>query len=119
MTQVDRIEINNDPDPDLSWLDQDCYKPGTKDFEHTYRQAGDKRPIDPHWYRDKANHVTLVMIAYDEADNVVDNLGGIDFLIDSDDWKTGTVRRLSQLNGCSYLRELAEEMGMSDGTASS
>ncbi len=112
MAQVDRIEIDNDPDPDLSWLDQDCYKSGTKDFEHTYRTSTDSEPIDPYWYRDKRNHVTLMMVAYDEDNNVVDSLGGIDFLIDSDEYKFGTIRRLSQLDGFNYLRELAQEMGM-------
>lgn len=52
------------------------------------------------------------MVAYDEDDNVVDSLCGIDFLVDSGEYRTGTVRRLSQLNECPYLRELAQEMGL-------
>ncbi len=73
MAQVDRIEIDNDPDPDLSWPD----------------------------HRDKANHVTLMMIAYDEDDKVVDSLGGIDFLIDG---YTAYVKRLGVAEVVSPLR---------------
>jgi hypothetical protein len=58
------------------------------------------------------------MIAYDNGDDsdctreVIDSLGNIDFIADSDDWRTGTIYHLSQLDHYPYLRELAAEMGV-------
>jgi hypothetical protein len=88
------IVIEDDLDPDFSWLDQDCYNPRHASYSPTYRDEADtkaNKPIDPDWYRDPENHVCLAMIAYDEDGAVLDSLGGIDFLADSDDWKRGTI----------------------------
>lgn len=115
------IVIDHDQDADMSWLDQDCYDPSHSSFEGTYRTAPDGKigtAYDPEWYRDHANHVALEMVAYDDEGNVLDCLGGIDFLADGADWKTGTFYTLRALATAPYLQELAREMGLgglSDG----
>jgi hypothetical protein len=52
------------------------------------------------------------MVAYDKHGEVVDNLGGIDFLADGDDWFTGKFHNLKHMKRRSYLRSLAKEMGL-------
>lgn len=89
------VTIDYDPDPDFSWLEQDCFA----DM--------------PAAARDPANHVMLEMVAYNEKGEVYDSLGGIDFLTFSDDWTIGTFYSLNAMpKHCEYLRELAGNMGL-------
>ena len=117
-TQPYCVVVDYDPDPDLSWLQQSCYDPASSDYEPTYRTVEDmdagRNPYDGDWYRDPDNHVVLDMVAYDEDGAVLDSLGGIDFLAENSDWRTGTFYRLSTLEDAPYLRKLAEEMGLSE-----
>lgn len=110
------IVIEHDEDPDMSWLEQDHYNPRHPSYDPIYRTKEDmdagRAPMDGDWYRNPENHVALEMVAYDEDDGVIDSLGGIDFLADSDDWRTGTFVKLSTLAKCPYLQELAKEMGL-------
>ena len=113
-TQADCVVIRHDCDPDMSWLEQDCYNPASKEYRPLYHDSDMKQAIDGDWYRDPDNHVALTMVAaYDEDGNVVDSLGGIDFLADSADWKTGHFGSLAALKDTPYLQELAKEMGLS------
>ena len=118
-----RVTFYHDPDPDFSWLEQDFYKPGHKDYSPMYRTAADMRakrnPIED--YTNPDNHVALCMLVEklgpkDDDWQVLDSLGGIDFLADSDDWTIGTFYSLKALKlspKCrSYLRQLAREAGM-------
>lgn len=111
------VVIDHDNDADQSWLEQDCYDPSKPGYCPIYRTKADadagRAPIDGDWYRNPDNHIALDMVAYDEAGNVLDSLGGIDFLADSDDWQTGTFYRLDALQRAPYLQELAKEMGLS------
>lgn len=112
---ISLVTIDHDPCPDYSWLKQSIYDPMSPDYEPTYesREAFDAdRPLDPYYYRDPNNHVTLLMWAYDEDDILVDSCGGIDFLECNDDWTTGTFGSLKELDRYPYLRELAAEMGL-------
>ena len=113
MTQAHCIVIEHDCDPDMSWLEQDCYNPASKKYRPLYRDSDMTQEIDGDWYRDPDNHVALTMVAYDEGGNVVDSLGGIDFLADSADWKTGHFGSLAALKDAPYLQNLAKEMGLS------
>jgi hypothetical protein len=114
--KVHVVVIEHDTDADFSWLEQSMYDPASSDYEPTWRTKADmdagREPLDPEWYRDPDNHVALCMVAYDDEGNVLDSLGGIDFLADSDDWKTGTFGSLRALKGCPDLQELAHEMGL-------
>lgn len=88
-----KIVFDYDSDPDLSWLDQDCFKG-----------------------EDKTNHVALQMLVFEMNENdvdwqVTDSLCNIDFLADKDDWKTGTFYRASDLPE-GYQRQLAIEAGI-------
>lgn len=122
------VVIEHDDSPDFSWLEQDCYDPSSPEYDAMYpsREAMERgdAPFDPHYYRNPVNHVALQMIAYGACDHedcrsercaaerVVDSLGNIDFLRDSDEWTTGRFCKLSQLARFPYLRELAAEMGL-------
>ena len=117
-----KVVFEHDDDPDLSWLEQDHYNPHKPGYEPIYRTQADmksgRNPIDGDWYRDPENHVTLSMLVYemDESDEdwrLVDSLGGIDFLADSDDWQTGTFHHVSALPK-GYLRDLAKDAGLTD-----
>ena len=115
-----KVVVEYDPDPDFSWLEQDCYDLSHPDYEPGYRCEADMphSPIDPEWYRNPENHVALWMGVYemgpdDEDWRCVDSLGGIDFFADSNEWATGTFYRLSQLPE-GYLRELARDFGLTD-----
>src|SRR5262245_58513831 len=103
------IVIEHDLDPDFSWLEQDCYNPRSPEYDPVYPTKEDcdakVNAYDGDWYRDPENHVALSMVACDEDGEIIDSLGGIDFLADSDDWKIGTVYRLATLDSCPYLRE--------------
>ena len=35
------IEFDHDPDPDFSWLEQDCYNPRSKEYAPTYASKAD------------------------------------------------------------------------------
>lgn len=113
-----RIVIDHDSDPDFSWLEQDHYDPRSPNYDPVYPTEADMKAgtnaYDGDWYRDPSNHVALSMVAYDEDGNVVDSLGSIDFLADSDDWRTGTFYDVADIRGASYLQELAREMGLPD-----
>lgn len=110
------VVIDHDDSPDFSWLEQDHYKPGHKDFSPLYRTEEDmkagRNPIDPSWYTDPSNHVALCMFALNENGDILDSLGNIDFLADENDWQTGTFHHLSELRRSPYLAELAKEMGL-------
>lgn len=115
-----KIVFDHDTDPDFSWLEQDHYNPRNPEYEPVYRTKEDmdagKEPLDGDWYRNPDNHVALSMLVYEmgEADEdwqVVDSLGGIDFLNDSDDWATGTFYHINALPE-GYLRNLAREAGL-------
>ncbi len=87
-----KIVFEHELEPDSSWLDQEEFK-----------------------NEDKNNHVALLMSVYEmkESDkdwNLVDSLGNIDFLADSDDWKTGTFYHVGSLEG--YQMDLAIEAGL-------
>ena len=112
MAKVAYVVIGHDPDPDFSWLEQDCYDPRSPAYERLFRGPAGAL-IDPDWYRDPANHVALEVIAYDADGEVIDALGGIDFLADDDAWRTGEFHRLSQI-GDSYLRDIARGMGLGE-----
>src|SRR5665213_3660422 len=116
MTKVYCVVIDHDNDADMSWLEPDHYNPRHPTYEPVYPTEADMKAgtnaIDGDWYRDPSNHVALEMIAYDEDGQVIDSLGGIDFLANSDDWKTGTFYSLAALYGAPYLQELAKEMGL-------
>jgi hypothetical protein len=113
MKKTHCLVIEHDSDPDFSWLEQDHYNPRHPSYEPTYYTKEDmkarRNPIDADWYRDPDNHVALATIAYDEDGNILDSLGGIDFLADSDEWKTGTFYKVSQLPE-GYLKDIAREM---------
>lgn len=119
MTTKYKVTFDHDPDPDFSWLEQDIYNPDSPNYEPIYRSKEDRDagrdPLDGHWYRDPDNHVCLTMCVYelgdDDADwKLVDSLGGIDFLADSDDWTTGTFYSLKSIaENCTYQRELFEK----------
>jgi hypothetical protein len=114
-----KIVFEHDQEPDFSWLEQDMYNPKHPSYEPTYRTDEDMkagREMNPEWYRNPENHVALSMLVYEMTDEdndwrVVDSLGNIDFFADSDEWKTGTFYRLSDVPE-GYLRELAEEAGL-------
>jgi hypothetical protein len=114
MTRKLKVVFEHDENPDFSWLD----KHATAD-NPVYRTEADMkagRPIDPAWYNNPENHVALSMVVYklddrDEDWQVLDSLGNIDFLADSDDWATGEFYYVSDLpNG--YLQDLAREAGL-------
>ena len=115
-----RVTFEHDHDADMSWLEQDHYNPSHPSYSPVYRTAADMRrkrkPIDGNWYRNPSNHVALQMTVERCCNlgewHVVDNLGGIDFLSDSDDWATGTFYALKYLPKRSYLRTLAREAGL-------
>lgn len=113
-----KVVIDHDEHPDFSWLEQDHYNPSHPDYQPIYRTAADmrakRRPLDGEWYRNPDNHVALCMRVYElrhDADDweCVDSLGGIDFLRDSNDWRTGVFYSLQELKGCPYLKMLARE----------
>lgn len=116
-----KIVFEHDPDPDFSWLEQDCYDPNHPSYAGpVYPTEADAKAgtnaYDPDWYRDPDNHVALAMTVLEmtEEDDdwrVVDSLGGIDFLTSSDDWATGTFYHVSQIPD-GYLRELAREASL-------
>ncbi len=83
------VVVDYDPDPDFSFLEQDCFKG-----------------------EDPADHIQLVMTAYDGTGNITDSLSCIDFYAASDDWKTGTFHNLGQLKGMEHLQETARDMGL-------
>jgi hypothetical protein len=87
-----RVEVIYDPDPDFSFLEQDD-------------ESTDE-------YRNPANHVQLEMLGYDASGKLMDSLSCMDFLMHSDDWKTGTFHHVSELQGCEHLAETAREMGL-------
>ena len=110
------VVIEHDQCPDMSWLEQDHYDPRSPTYAPTYRDEAAMKhgePLNGDWYRDPDNHVALAAVAYDEDGNVLDSVGGIDFLCDSDDWGTGTFYRVCQLPA-GYLRDIAKEMGLPD-----
>lgn len=116
-----RVTFDHDTDPDFSWLEQDHYKPGHPDYSPIYRTAADMRAkrnaMPAEWYTDPANHITLSMLVEEECPacgewKVVYSLGGIDFLADSDDWRTGQFTNVAQLKGCRYLQSLARDAGI-------
>jgi hypothetical protein len=116
-----KVVFDHDPEPDFSWLEQDHYKPGHKDYSPIYRTDEDmkakRNAIPDDWYTDPDNHVALMMTVFELADDdddwrVVDSLGSIDFLADSNDWQTGTFYTLAQLSTSPYLQELAKEAGL-------
>ena|SRR5215469_6764426 len=87
------VVFEYDPDPDFSWLEQDCFA-----------------DID---YRDPSNHVALETLAYDEDGEMVDSLGNSDFLRHEDNWGTGTFYRLSAIpEAWTHQREIARNMGL-------
>jgi hypothetical protein len=115
-----KIVFEHDTDPDFSWLEQDHYNPRNPGYEPIYRTKEDmdaqRAPLDGDWYRDPENHVTLSMLVLEmkeeeEEWQVVDSLGGIDFLADSDDWATGTFYHVNALPK-GYLRDLAKDAGL-------
>ena len=115
-----KVVVEYDPDPDFSWLEQDCFDPSHPSYQPCYRTEADipHNPVDGEWYRNPENHVALWMCVYemgpdDEDWRCVDSLGGIDFFADSNEWATGTFYRLSQLPE-GYLRELARDFGLTD-----
>ena len=116
MTKVYCVVIDHDNDADMSWLEPDHYNPRHPTYEPVYPTEADMKAgtnaIDGDWYRDPSNHVALEMIAYDEDGQVIDSLGGIDFLANGDKWKTGTFYTLAALDRAPYLQELAKEMGL-------
>jgi hypothetical protein len=116
-----KVVIDYETEPDFSWLEQDHYKPGHPEYSPIYRTADDmkhkRNAIDPSWYTDPDNHVALMMITFELADDdddwrIVDSLRNIDFLADGDDWQTGTFYTLAQLKSSPYLQELAKEAGL-------
>ena len=116
MAKVAYVVVEHDPDPDFSWLEQDHYQGWSTKYQPIYRTAADReadRPIDPDWYCDPHNHVALMVTAYDENDEAVADLSGIDFLADSDDWRIGVFHRLSRMPE-GYLRDVAREMGLGE-----
>lgn len=115
-----KVIFEHDTDPDFSWLEQDMYNPQSPEYSPVYRTKEDmdagKSPMDGDWYRNPENHVSLSMLVYkmDEGDEdwqLVDSLGNIDFLADSDDWATGTFYHISALPE-GYLRDLAKDAGL-------
>lgn len=122
MSTKRKIVFDHDPYPDFSWLDQDCYNPDHPSYEPVYDSLEDmhakRNPLDGHWYRNPANHVALEMLVLELTDDsddwqIVDSLGGIDFLWPANDWITGTFYRVSDLPiACEYQRELAREAGL-------
>lgn len=118
---MDRIKIvfEHDEDPDFSWLEQSSYDPSKPDYDPIYPTKEDadagRNAYAPEWYRNPENHVALCMSVYkmtddDEDWQLADSLGGIDFLVDSDEWQTGTFYHYRHLSG--YLQELAKEAGL-------
>jgi hypothetical protein len=116
-TQRIKVVFEYDNDPDFSWLEQDHYNPNHPDYSPVWRTKEDmeagRNPIDGEWYRNPENHVALSMLVFtmeenDEDWQLVDSLGGIDFLADSDEWQTGTLYSLDAIPE-GYLRELASE----------
>ena len=111
-----KVVFEHDQDADFSWLEQDMYDPNHPSYEPCYKSKEDmeagKEPFDGEWYRNPDNHVALQMVVYrmdDQSDDwvVIDSLGSIDFLADSDDWMTGTFYKVEQIPaGCEYMREL-------------
>lgn len=115
-----KIVFDHDSDADFSWLKQDHYKPGHKDYSPLYRTKADmdagRNPIDPDWYCNPENHVALGMLVYEMGDDdqdweCVDSLGSIDFLADSSEWTIGTFYNVGGLPE-GYLRDLAREAGL-------
>lgn len=122
MPKATRIVFEYETEPDFSWLEQSHYQPGSPDYEPVYRTRADMRakrnPIEDYANPDK--HVALCMLVYRECpdcgeEKLVDSLGNIDFLQDSDDWTTGSFRSLREMRHLprgSYLRALAREAGL-------
>lgn len=116
-----KVIIEHDSNPDFSWLDQDHYDPRHPSYDPVYPSRADMRAkrnaYDGDWYRNPDNHVALCMVTYefgprDTEWRVIDSLGGIDFLVNSDDWETGTFYTLKSMKPRSYLRSLAKESGL-------
>lgn len=115
-----KIVFDTESDPDFSWLEQDHYKPGHKDFSPIYPTEADMRAgtnaYDPAWYTDPANHEMLCMLVYElRGDDweLVDSLGNIDFLASEDDHDYGTFYRVSDIPATwTYQRELAKDAGL-------
>lgn len=85
-----KVVFDYDPEPDLSWLDQD-----------EFRQEN------------KANHIALEMLVFEMTENdndwrLIDSLGNIDCLADKNDWATGTFYNSDSIPE-GYLRQLAVE----------
>jgi hypothetical protein len=113
------VVFEHDPDPDFSWLEQDHLKPGHPEYSPIYLTRTDMRakrnPIDPTWYTNPDNHVALSMLVYETCGTcgeprIVDSIGGIDFLADSDEWTIGRFNTITEIpKRCRYLRSLARE----------
>lgn len=110
-----KIVFEYDQEPDFSWL-EDYATANDPIYRSEEDMKAGKNPISPEWYNDPKNHVALSMVVYelgdeDEDCRIVDSLGGIDFLADSDSWATGTFYHITQLPE-GYLRDLAREAGL-------
>lgn len=114
------VVFDFDSDADMSWLEQDRYNPAHPSYSPIYPTLADmhakRNAIDGDWYRNPDNHVALDMVVRKETvegDEVVDSLGGIDFLESEDDWTTGTFRYVNDIpKRCRYQRQLAREAGL-------
>lgn len=112
------IRFEHDDYPDFSWLEQDHYNPRHPSYDPVYHSRADmkagRNPIDGDWYRNPANHVALSMVVFDDSTgDIIDSLGGIDFLEESDDWGTGLFHYVSDIpKQWRYLRSLARDAGL-------
>jgi hypothetical protein len=93
-----RVVIDHDPDPDFSYLEQDCF----------IDERTGKHP-------DPDDYVALWMRLVGEceccgASVTLDSLGNIDFLADSDEWRTGSFAAPDFRGLDGYLRECALNM---------
>ena len=125
-TPVYRVVIQDDWDPDLSWLDQSYLDPDSPDYSPTYRSAEDlaagRDPIDPREYRNKDNHANY-MVRLERACpscgnfEIVDQIGGVDFYTPfGDDPETG-VFELDDPRVNGYILQLVNEMLEQDRAA--
>ena len=116
---VYRVVIQDDFDPDLSWLDQDIYDPESPDYDPVHRSVDDvvagKDPVDPYEYRSKDNHANY-MVRVERACptcghfEVVDAIGGVDFYLPFGDAPETGVFELGDPRVNGYVLQLVNEM---------
>ncbi len=116
------IVFEHDQDPDFSWL-QDHATAASPIYPTAADMKAGRNAYDPDYYNDPDNHVALQMTVCKPGTgehgrpeglaDVIDSLGGIDFLRESDDWTTGTFWYVNDIpKRCRYQRDLARNAGL-------